>query len=170
MYILILYTFYFICSKYISTFKLILKYHTAITQSAIITSVIFQFNRNYKEYIRNDRCYMNQEWFSSRLTKLRTERKLSARDLSLSLGQSPGYINKIENNRSLPSMQVFFYICEYLKITPAEFFDQEITYPLLLNETISELKKMDSNQLEHILNVLKDINAAKSNNQNYKKR
>lgn len=114
---------------------------------------------------------MNQEWFSSRLTKLRTERKLSARDLSLSLGQSPGYINKIENNRSLPSMQVFFYICEYLKITPAEFFDQEITYPLLLNETISELKKMDSNQLEHILNVLKDINAAKnSNNQTFKKR
>lgn len=113
---------------------------------------------------------MNQEWFSSRLTKLRTERKLSARDLSLSLGQSPGYINKIENNRSLPSMQVFFYICEYLKISPAEFFDQEITYPLLLNETISELKKMDSNQLEHVLNILKDINAAKGNNQNYKKR
>ena len=114
---------------------------------------------------------MNQEWFSSRLTKLRTERKLSARDLSLSLGQSPGYINKIENNRSLPSMQVFFYICEYLKISPAEFFDQEITYPLLLNETISELKKMDSNQLEHVLNILKDINATKNgNNQTFKKR
>ena len=114
---------------------------------------------------------MTQEWFSSRLTKLRTERKLSARDLSLSLGQSPGYINKIENNRSLPSMQVFFYICEYLKISPAEFFDQEVTYPLLLSETISELKKMDSTQLEHILHITKDINIAKGNSsQNYKKR
>ena len=114
---------------------------------------------------------MNQEWFSSRLTQLRTERKLSARDLSLSLGQSPGYINKIENNRSLPSMQVFFYICEYLKITPAEFFDQEVTYPLLLSETISELKKMDSQQLEHILHIAKDVNVAKANSQpNYKKR
>ena len=114
---------------------------------------------------------MNQEWFSSRLTKLRTERKLSARDLSLSLGQSPGYINKIENNRSLPSMQVFFYICEFLKISPAEFFDQEVTYPLLLSETVSELKKMDSTQLEHILNIARDINVAKSNlPQNHKKR
>jgi len=68
-------------------------------------------------------------------------------------------------------MQVFFYICEYLKITPAEFFDQEVTYPLLLNETISELKKMDSRQLEHILNITRDINIAKATaSQNHKKR
>lgn len=104
---------------------------------------------------------MNQEWFSSRLAQLRTERKLSARDLSLSLGQSAGYINKIENKRSLPSMQVFFYLCEYLKITPDEFFDRNITHPLLLNETLAELKKMDSNQLEHILAISKDINSSK---------
>ena len=121
--------------------------------------------------LRNKRCYMNQEWFSSRLTQLRTERKISARDMSLSLGQSPGYINKIENNRSMPSMQVFFYICEYLKVSPAEFFDQGVTYPLLLNETISELKKMDSNQLEHVLHITRDINIAKAiSNQTHKKR
>ena len=71
----------------------------------------------------------------------------------------------------MPSMQVFFYICEYLKITPAEFFDQQVTYPLLLNETISELKKMDSQQLEHILNISRDINIAKATaSQNHKKR
>lgn len=113
---------------------------------------------------------MNQEWFSSRLAQLRTARKLSARDLSLSLGQSAGYINKIENNRSMPSMQVFFYLCEYLKITPEEFFDQNITNPLLLNETISELKKLDSKQLEHILNIAKDINGTKSIGSYNKKR
>lgn len=105
---------------------------------------------------------MNTEWFSSRLAQLRTARKLSARDLSLSLGQSAGYINKIENNRSMPSMQVFFYLCEYLHITPNEFFDENITYPILLDETLAELKKMDSTQLEHILQIAKDINGAKS--------
>ena len=104
---------------------------------------------------------MNQEWFSSRLTQLRNEQKISARDLSLSLGQSAGYINKIENKRSLPSMQLFFYLCEYLKITPMEFFDRNITHPLLLNEVIIELEKMDNYQLEHILAISKDINAAK---------
>ena len=106
---------------------------------------------------------MYQEWFSSRLSQLRTERKLSARDLSLSLGQSAGYINKIENQKSLPSMQVFFYLCEYLRITPQEFFDQNITHPLLLKEIVTELEKMDSVQLEHILNITKDINGTKNN-------
>ena len=105
---------------------------------------------------------MNQEWFSSRLAKIRNEHKLSARDLSLSLGQSAGYINKIENQKALPSMQVFFYLCEYLHITPEEFFDQNLTYPMLLTEIITELEKMDSGQLEHILYIIKDINGTKS--------
>lgn len=113
---------------------------------------------------------MNQEWFSSRLAKLRTARKLSARDLSLSLGQSAGYINKIENQRSLPSMQVFFYLCEFLQITPEEFFDQNITYPILMNETISELEKLDEQQLRHILDLVKDINNAKTAQPYHKKR
>ena len=113
---------------------------------------------------------MNQEWFSSRLTQLRTAHKLSARDLSLSLGQSAGYINKIENQKSLPSMQVFFYLCEFLQITPEEFFDQKITYPILMNETISELEKLDDQQLRHVLALVKDINNAKTTPGSLKKR
>ncbi len=60
--------------------------------------------------------------FSDRLCKLRTQKKVSARDMSLSLGQSPGYINRIENRKSFPSMQLFFNMCEYLEITPQDFF------------------------------------------------
>ena len=41
--------------------------------------------------------------------------------MSLAIGQSPGYINGLENKNGFPSMQVFFYICEYLGVTPAEF-------------------------------------------------
>lgn len=59
--------------------------------------------------------------FSDRLCKLRTQKKVSARDMSLSLGQSPGYINRIENRKALPSMSSFFAICEFLGVTPAEF-------------------------------------------------
>ncbi len=47
---------------------------------------------------------------------------VSARDMSLSLGQNAGYINNIENGHNFPSITVFFYICEYLGITPKEFF------------------------------------------------
>ena len=102
------------------------------------------------------------DWFATRLAELRMEKGVSARDMSLSLGQSESYINKIENQRSLPSMQVFFYLCEYLNITPEEFFDRNVTHPLLLSETLAELEKLDSNQLEHILAITKDINGSKN--------
>ena len=43
-------------------------------------------------------------WIPERIAELRTQRNVSARDMSLSLGQSESYINKIENRRTLPSM------------------------------------------------------------------
>ena len=42
--------------------------------------------------------------------------------MSLDLNHSPGYINKIASGRISPSMREFLYICEYLEITPDEFF------------------------------------------------
>ena len=59
---------------------------------------------------------MEKEEFIKRLTELRMNKGVSARDMSLSLGQSPGYINNIENGVNLPSMTVFFYICDYFGI------------------------------------------------------
>ena len=69
---------------------------------------------------------MYKEDFTLRLARLRNQMNVSARDMSLSIGQNPGYINNIESGKALPSMSVFFYICEYLGITPAEFFDEDI--------------------------------------------
>ena len=65
---------------------------------------------------------MYEDFFCERLSKLRNEKGISARDLSLKLGYNPGYVNAIENQNVLPSMSAFFYICQYLKITPCEFF------------------------------------------------
>ena len=69
------------------------------------------------------------EWFYQRISELRIQKGVSARDMSLSLGQSESYINKIENKRTLPSMTGFFYNCDYLKITPHEFFNTDATAP-----------------------------------------
>ena len=60
------------------------------------------------------------EQFAERLAQLRMIKGVSARDMSLSLGQSTGYINNIENKNNLPSMTAFFYICEYLNIEPRD--------------------------------------------------
>lgn len=97
-------------------------------------------------------------WFADRLTQLREEKGVSARDMSLSLGQSESYINKIENRRTMPSMSGFFYICEYLNISPSEFFRSEITAPAKTSELIHELGKLPPDKAEHILQVIRDLN------------
>ena len=72
---------------------------------------------------------MEERDFALRLAQLREKKGVSARDMSLSIGQSAGYINNIENGVNFPSMTVFFYICEYLGVTPMEFFDTETNNP-----------------------------------------
>lgn len=95
--------------------------------------------------------------FAERLTQLRTNKGVSARDMSLSLGQNPGYINNIESGKALPSMSVFFYICEYFKISPKEFFDTKNNAPEQLNEIIEDLKCLDTNQLTYLSPLIKDL-------------
>ena len=97
------------------------------------------------------------EKFAERLAQLRLMKGVSARDMSLSLGQSTGYINNIENKNNLPSMTAFFYICEYLNISPKDFFDFESENPEKLNDVIMDLKKLTAEKLNHISEVIKDL-------------
>lgn len=66
---------------------------------------------------------MYESVISERILKLRTEKGVSARGMSLALGQSPNYIYNLENRLALPSMTAFFGICAYFQLTPKEFFD-----------------------------------------------
>lgn len=100
---------------------------------------------------------MNIEHFGLRLTQLRQQKNVSARDMSLSLGQNPGYINNIESGKSLPSMKMFFYICEFLDITPAQYFQIEIEYPDDFNELARLSKKLSRTQLESITKIVKEL-------------
>ena len=100
---------------------------------------------------------MEKENFIKRLTELRINKGVSARDMSLSLGQSPGYINNIENGINLPSMTVFFYICEYFNITPYEFFDYETRDPQKINELLGLTKGMKKEQIELIVSLAKGL-------------
>lgn len=86
---------------------------------------------------------MWDELFGQRLNSLRVLKGVSARDMSLSLGQSESYINKIENAKSFPSMEMFFYICEYLQISPKDFFDFGIENPALQNKMLLRMGGLD---------------------------
>lgn len=62
--------------------------------------------------------------FTDKLRELRNQNGISAREMSLSLGQNVNYINLIENGKRKPSLDMFLYICEYLKVSPEYFFSQ----------------------------------------------
>ena len=92
---------------------------------------------------------MYEDLFYKRLSELRNQIPVSAREMSLAIGQNENYINLIENGRTFPSMSGFFYICEYLKIHPKDFFNDNIKnlpvnkwnifflfYQILQNQTV----------------------------------
>lgn len=100
---------------------------------------------------------MDEQFIKQRIAKLRTDKNISARELSLQLGQSTGYINTIENGKSLPSMSMFLYICEYFKITPQEFFNEGNENPKLIQEILEESKKLNKQSLESLLTIIKNM-------------
>lgn len=99
----------------------------------------------------------NEELFYKRLVELRIAKNVSARDMSLSLGQSPNYMNNIENRRSFPSMQVFFYICDYFDISPMDFFDFEAKSPTKSKELACKMKSLNKEQLSLIENLINQM-------------
>lgn len=100
---------------------------------------------------------MTEKDFSLRLVKLREEKGVSARDMSLSMGQNPGYINNIESGKSMPSLSGIFYICEYLGITPKDFFDIDAKNPSKALELYEITKGLTNKQLNNLIALAKDL-------------
>lgn len=46
---------------------------------------------------------INEDNFAERLSQLREAKQVSAREMSLSIGQNCSYINRIENKKAFPS-------------------------------------------------------------------
>lgn len=101
---------------------------------------------------------MFEDFFIERIISLRNKKDVSAREMSLAIGQNGSYINRIENKQTFPSMQAFFYICEYFQISPKEFFDEDNQNPIKINEITEKLKKLDDVQLDTIQAVINGLN------------
>lgn len=92
-----------------------------------------------------------------RIARLRTARGVSARDMSLSLGQNANYINHIENGKALPSMDAFLNICEYLGISPSEFFDTSAREPQRIRELVADVKRLDEQQFGIVAALVRSL-------------
>ena len=133
-----------------------------------------QIERHLASYmIRYEVFAVYEKNFAVRLAQLRMQKGVSARDMSLSLGQSASYINTIEAGKSFPSMTAFFYICEYLGVSPMEFFDFASESPWQMKELgekkarlellcrDSEHMALSPRQIEAILTLVDGIAAHK---------
>lgn len=90
---------------------------------------------------------MEADYISRRITELRLKKGVAEHRMSLELGHSRSYMQGISSGRSLPSMAEFLVICDYLGVTPREFFEEDNTNPPLLQATVDKLKKLPENDL-----------------------
>lgn len=102
---------------------------------------------------------MDEQFIRDRISFLRTQRNISEYKMSLDLGHSKSYIQSISNGRALLSLSEFLYICEYLGVTPAEFFDTSSVAPQLSHELSELTKDMCKEDLEALILMAKRIKA-----------
>ncbi len=103
---------------------------------------------------------MYEEDFVRRLAQLRVKKGVSARDMSLSIGQNPGYINTIENGKAFPTMVNFFYICDFLGVTPQEFFDTGVPDPVAFKKLSEQIKHLPPEQVSALLTIVDGLTKA----------
>jgi len=104
---------------------------------------------------------LTDDFIAERIAKLRMAKGVSAREMSLALGQNPNYINKIENKQSFPKLRPLDYICEYLGISLHEFFDEGNVQPGRLREVNEELRKLTPAQIDIILSMAREFTSKK---------
>ena len=97
---------------------------------------------DYATFIRN------------RITELRLLKNVSEYQMSLDLGHSKSYIQGISSGKALPSMSEFITICEYLGITPRDFFDDGTSNPVLLQKLLDKSKSLRDSDIELLLNII----------------
>lgn len=69
------------------------------------------------------------------------------------LGES--YISNLLNSDYLPNMAHFFAICDYLQITPKDFFDIEPAEKPKASVLLNEALALTDDQMDLVINVIR---------------
>ncbi len=101
---------------------------------------------------------MDENFIRERITALRLKKGVSEYQMSYDLGHSRSYMYNISSGKCLPPLAEFLEICKYLEITPAEFFDNSIENPALLQTAINELRKLNDDDIMLIINHIRRLN------------
>ena len=95
--------------------------------------------------------YLEADFIRNRITQLRLQKGVSEYQMSYDLGHSRSYMYNISSGIALPPMLEFLQICDYFGITPAQFFDESLDNPALLQTAINGLKQLDDDDLRLII-------------------
>ena len=104
---------------------------------------------------------MYDSFVRNRITELHMKKGVTEYRMSIDLGHSKSYIQSISSGKALPSFSEFFYICEYLGVTPKEFFDTEIAEPQLLHRLTKLAQNMTSEDLSALCTVAERLSIQK---------
>ena len=127
---------------------------TKIARLKKVTYIIFVLQR--RNHMSVNYYYSNEE-FGLRLAKLRTKKGVTAREMSLEIGQNKNYISSIEAGKNYPTMYNFFLICEYLKISPDSFFGPPDYLPILQHEFFEIMEQIPEESFEHLYHFLQSF-------------
>ena len=101
------------------------------------------------------------EYIRKRITELRLKKNISECGMSNEIGHNKNYIRDITSGKSLPRMTEFLYICEYLGVTPCEFFDERVENPPLVKELCEIAGAMSDEDLRTLIEVAKRMGVKK---------
>ena len=90
-----------------------------------------------------------------RISYFRYKNNLSARDLSLMIGKSPSYINRLETEKFDLSTKTLLTIIEVFKITPNEFFAKNYTSYTDCEELYTLIEKQPDDKRKLYIELLK---------------
>ena len=100
---------------------------------------------------------MDEQFIRERITSLRVQKNISEYKMSLDLGHSKSYIQSIASGRALPSMTEFLYICDYLGVTPKDFFDPQIKNPALVTQAVDGMKGLSNSDLTLLISIIERL-------------
>jgi len=104
---------------------------------------------------------MDDKFIRERISLLRTNLGISEYKMSLDLGHSKSYVQSISSGKSLPSLSEFLYICEYLGVTPREFFNAESSEPQLVHELTEQVAHLSKSDLALLVQIADRLGAKK---------
>lgn len=97
---------------------------------------------------------MDEQFVRDRITQLRLRKGVSEYRMSYDLGHSRGYVHNISSGKATPPMKEFLAICEYLELTPQQFFDEGTQSPELIQKAVNGMKQLNEDDMLMLLGII----------------